>query len=199
MTVSIVAVGIDKWEVSSLPMIESVKRFEPNADIVLVDNAADEPYPTDAGARVVRLDKRVSMAEAMNYGAMFTKASWMLFANNDILCTAPYIKMVEGLSRKAIYGVDVLNWWKRRWLDGWIMAIPRGVWNRVGIFDPNFIYAGFEDADYCFRVEQAGYKVEGAQLPFIHKELHSRFTMPNYMSQREENIKYLCKKWDIER
>ena len=43
MTVSIVAVGIERWEDSSLPMIESVRRFEPNADIILVDNAADVP------------------------------------------------------------------------------------------------------------------------------------------------------------
>jgi len=199
MTVSIVAVGIDRWEDSSLPMIESVRRFEPNADIILVDNAADVPYPTDAGARILRLDKRVCMSEAMNRGAELTKADWILFANNDILCTAPFIEMVGALNKKTMYGVDILNWWKRRWIDGWVMAISKQVWRRVGKFDRNFIYAGFEDADYCFRVEQAGYRVEESPLPFVHKELHSRFTMPDYMARREDNIKYLCEKWGIVR
>jgi len=201
MTVSIVAVGIDTWEISSLPMIESVKKFEPYADIVLVDNAADVPYPTDAGARVVRLDKRVSMAEAMNYGARFLPDDWTvaIFVNNDIICTAPYIDYVEEHCRYGVYGVDILNWWKQSWIDGWVMAIDRNVWREVGKFDKNFKYAGFEDADYCFRAQRVGFDVQHRDLPFVHKEAHSRFTMPNYMSQREENIKYLCKKWDIER
>jgi GT2 family glycosyltransferase len=67
------------------------------------------------------------------------------------------------------------------------------------LFDENFVYAGFEDADYCFRALGMGYKVEAYPLPFVHKELHSRFTMPGYMAQRERNIEYLCEKWDIHR
>lgn len=198
MSVTLIAVGIDNWAVSSYPMIQSVKKHEPDADIVMVENAVGSPYLDGLGATIKRLDKRVCMSAAMNAGAQVVKSDWLIFANNDIICTAPYIEKVEALNEGSIYGVDMLNWWGRSWLDGWVMAIPRGIWEKVGLFDENFLYAGFEDADYCFRVLAAGYGVEAIDLPFVHTELHSRFEMPNYMAQRERNIRYLAQKWNME-
>lgn len=197
MSVTLIAVGIDNYFISSEPMIESVRIHEPKARIILVDNKADVPYPREKGVEIRRLGTRVCMSTAMNQGAAGVRSDWLIFSNNDIICTAPFIQMVNGLNKGAIYGVDLLNWWGRSWLDGWVMAIPRRIWEQVGLFDDNFLYAGFEDADYCFRVRQAGFGVEAVNLPFIHTELHSRFSMPGYMEQREANIKYLAKKWDM--
>jgi GT2 family glycosyltransferase len=176
-------------------LLASVEQADPGAKVIVVDNAADVPYPN-----AKRLDKRVCMSAAMNYGAKFArKADWLVFMNNDVICTGLFQYQLASLPQDTIYGVDMLDWWGRRWLDGWIMAIPRPVWEAVGLFDENFVYAGFEDADYCFRALEMGYKVEAHPLPFVHKELHSRFTMPGYMAQRERNIEYLCEKWDIHR
>lgn len=199
MSVALIAVGIDGWEVSSEGLIQSVRVYEPRPEIVIVDNVANPPYPRLRYARIVRTKERICMSEAMNFGAKHTEADWLIFANNDILCHAPYINLVEALDKNTVYGVDMLNWWGCRWLDGWIMVMHRSLWEAVGEFDTNFIYAGFEDADYCFRALEKGFKVEAEQLPFTHKELHSRFTMPGYMDQRERNIAYLCQKWNISR
>ena len=196
--ISIIAVGIDAEYISTTPLIDSMRAHDADCQIVIVDNAADVPYQ-DKRAEIVRLDKRVSMAEAMNEGAKVATGRILVFMNNDVLCLAPFAETLKALSKKAIHGKDPIDWWGRHWLDGWIMVIPRTVWKKVGEFDPAFTFAGFEDADYCFRAEEKGYAVNVTDLPFEHKELHSRFSMPNYMAQRERNIEYLCKKWGITR
>jgi hypothetical protein len=202
MSVSLIAVGIDPWEASTLTLVETVRRHEPSASLLIVDNLAETPYPKRAGARVVRSPARLCMSSAMNYGANYTKADWLVMMNNDLTCTGPFLHLFDNLRDDTVYGNDMLvNWWNsgRSWLDGWIMAIPRQVWEAVGTFDPAFTYAGFEDADYCFRAEENGFKVEAYPFPFVHRELHSRFSMPGYMAQRESNIAYLCQKWGIKR
>lgn len=195
MSATLIAVGIDEYSISTAPLIASVKQHEPAGRLIIVDNCAETPYP-----KAKRTDKRVSVSAAMNMGARYAQAvDWLVFMNNDVICTGPYLELLSKLSPDTIYGVDMLDWWGKRWLDGWVMAIPRRVWIDVGLWDENFIYAGFEDADYCFRALEMGYQVKTAPLPFVHKELHSRFTMPGYMEQRERNIAYLCEKWDIHR
>ena len=196
--VTIIAVGIDAYEISTKPLIDSVRIHEPKTQIVIVDNVAPTPY-TDARAEIVRLPERVCMAQAMNEGAKLARSKWLVFMNNDVICHGPFVEQIKALRPNAIYGNDPLNWWGRYWLDGWIMVMPRKVFDKVGGFDPNFIYAGFEDADYCFRAVEKGYKIQQHTFPFEHKELHSRFTMPGYMAQREKNIQYLCEKWGITR
>jgi hypothetical protein len=206
MSVSLIAVGIDPWEASTLTLVETVRKHEPSAELMIVDNLAETPYPKRAGALITRTRERLCMSSAMNHGARFFQKmaprDWYVFMNNDLTCTGPFLHLFDNLRDDTVYGNDMLvNWWNsgRSWLDGWIMAIPRQVWEAVGTFDPAFTYAGFEDADYCFRCEENGFKVEAYPFPFVHRELHSRFSMPGYMAQRESNIAYLCDKWGIRR
>lgn len=45
MKMAALIIGIDGWEKYTLPLVESLKRHEPDCRIVVVDNASATPYP----------------------------------------------------------------------------------------------------------------------------------------------------------
>jgi len=53
------------------------------------------------------------------------------------------------------------------YVSGAALAIKRSVVDEVGFLDPLF-YAYFEDADWCYRVNAAGYKVVVAERAVVH-------------------------------
>ena len=201
MTTVLIAVGIDAYQKYSAAFLRSIFQHEPAARVVLVDNHAPDIYPSEyPGVVVTRTDNRLSMAAACNYGAYaalktWPRAKWLMFGNNDLLCTAPFVEQVEALQPSAVYGPVLLSGgdWGGSWLDGWLMAIPRKVWKAVGEFDEAFLGAGFEDADYCLRAQEHGYPSQVAPLPFEHLEAHSRYNTPDFWAKRRDNAERLKK------
>jgi len=55
------------------------------------------------------------------------------------------------------------------------VAMPRGVFDRVGGLDERFGMGFFEDDDYCRRVQQAGYGIACAEDVFVHHHLSASF------------------------
>ena len=198
MKTAIVTVGIDEYWINTDKLVWSVFEHEPDPDceIVVIDNAAKKPYL--AMPFVHRLDEQTSYAAAINYGISKTDAEWLLTMNNDVICNGEFVPMLEQLL-PGVYGKVMMNefGFGSAWLDGWIMVIHREVWDAVGPFDENFLKAGFEDADYCWRAELAGYPFEKVELPFYHKDAHTRYTVENYFDQRSRNMQYLREKWSL--
>jgi len=55
------------------------------------------------------------------------------------------------------------------------VAMPRGVYEKVGELDEAFGIGMFEDDDYCRRVQQAGWSIACADDVFIHHHLSASF------------------------
>lgn len=53
------------------------------------------------------------------------------------------------------------------YVTGSALAIKRSVISKIGLLDPTF-YAYFEDADWCYRAKDAGYKVVVAPKAIVH-------------------------------
>jgi hypothetical protein len=192
MSVALLSVGIDKYNDNTAGLVDSVRLLEPSVEMVIIDNAADPAYAPQP--YIHRLNIRVSYAEALNVAAGMCKADWMVMVNNDVICNAPFADLVDGLDKRTVYGKVEYSEFGAKWLDGWIMVVSRQLWDVVGGFDTNFAYAGFEDADYCLRAKSLGNCVKTIDLPFTHKQAHTRYLMPDYFEQRKKNIEYLVMK-----
>lgn len=197
--VSLITVGIGDWERWTLPLINSVRHYEPDVPIVVVDNAADPPYPADERVQVVRT-RRLGYAAAMNTGiSVAPESAYYIVVNNDVLCTGEFVRQVLEQPQHVLAGNHLNNKFGRRWIDSWHWSIPKAVWDVVGKFDEGYKVAGFEDADYCFRAEKKGFLVRESKQPFKHLVGRIRWTLPNYGSQRHENLNRLIRKFDLEK
>lgn len=207
MHIRAVIVGIDHWADLTRPFADSLQAHNPTLPMVIIDNASPTPYPdyqrsSPVGEqRVLRID-RTGYGSALNAGA-YGNWDWLLCCNNDCLCTGAID--CSRLQQDTIYG----NAWKfdYQWMtqlhlpavvDSAYLLIPRRAWDRVGHFDPE-MDAAFEEIDYGLRAIDAGFRLDVAELPITHLNMHTRMELEDY-SKRWSNTsdhfrhKYLDRK-----
>jgi GT2 family glycosyltransferase len=193
MDVAIIIVGIDQWAEFTLPAVQSIRKYEPDTKIVIVDAASKNEYPIlwDDNVVNLRLDHSPSYAYAINQGIKAAgKADWYLILNNDIVLQGPITPTIAGLDPAFIYGRQIITEAGHVWLGLWLALIPRKVWELVGEFDERFLLCGFEDADYCVRAKELGIATIAVELPFHHYWGKTRWGLPNYNGVRAENMDY---------
>jgi len=195
MMISVVIVGINQWEEYTKPLIDSIKRFEPGTEIIVIDNNSDEQYPFQRN--IFRTNFRMSYAEAINYGVEKTHGDWILSLNNDVVCRAKFNYIVKELAQDAIYARQIIEEKGYVWFGNWLALIPRDVWKKVGEFDPQFKMCGFEDADYSIRAKKLGIDTKPVDLPFHHYWGKTRWQLPQYPAVRCHNMEYLEKKHGV--
>ncbi len=196
---AIIIVGIDGWETYTKPAIESILKYEPQAHITVIDAGSKTPYPVDREnglpIAIERMEYSGSYAEAINLGIMLNwQADGYLILNNDVLCTAPFLHLVDNLSDKAIYGRQIITEHDLTWLGLWLCLLPTRVSFLVGKWDENFKLCGFEDADYCLRAKEHGFETRFVDLPFIHLWGKTRWGLTGYENVREQNRQYFQQK-----
>ncbi|MBX3046989.1 MAG: hypothetical protein KF698_08345 [Anaerolineales bacterium] len=161
------------------PYTESIHNHEPEVQVVSVNTEGEADY---------------RYTQALNQGAMLATGDWLLFSNDDILCQGEFVEMVKGLDPNKIYGMELRRKTQEEWgadveyLYGWILLMHRSLFKAVGLFEEQYLHAGFDDIDYCWRVQQAGFGLEVIDLPFIHLAdqpggEHRRYTVPGYRDQ----------------
>jgi hypothetical protein len=191
MLIRTVIVGIDHWEDVTKPFAESLQKHN-SLSMIIVDNASTHPYP-DYTQQVLRIPR-------MGYGAALNTATkgnwnWLLCCNNDCLCTGNIMGIIYTLRPDTIYG----NEWKYSYdgmedglpavVDSAYLLIPRKVWDAVGKFDPQ-MDAAFEEVDYCIRAVSMGYRLDVADLPITHLNLHTRRELEGYDKRWEATRQY---------
>ncbi len=202
MNVSVVIVGINQWEEYTLPLVRSIQRHEPLVNIVVVDNASDEAYPSKSWnfeqpiPNVLRLHERVCYSGAINAGV--TDADWTIVINNDTICRGPFVESLEWMNAHTLYGNQLITYKSFRWLGLWLFVISKHVWEMVGEFDERFEVCGFDDADYCIRAQQLGISIEKCELPFHHFWGKTRWGVPHYPEIRSKNKERLEEKHSID-
>lgn len=187
-----IIVGVNGWEEYTRPLIAGIWTYHPDMELCVIDNASDTPYPK--GDHIHRLDKRVSYAEAINYGFDHTHGQWVMVMNHDVRCEGAFSDAVNGLNENSIYSRQILTENGHVWFGMWIMLVHRATNWRIGGFDKNFEMCGFEDADYAVRAKELGIEVRAIDLPFRHLWGKTRWNTPGYKETRLSNIDYFEKK-----
>lgn len=190
---AVLTAGIEPYSQNAAALVKTVQYFQPDAAIVVVDASGERTYP-DLDHVVFADHKTGGYAEALNIAAYHSDAEWMVFVNTDVVCQGEFSRVLSGL-QPGIYGNCMMRRDRLRpWLDGWIMAIHRVVWDTVGEFDDNFQAGAFEDADYCWRALDAGFPIASVGLPFVHLQKHTRYGNDGFWQKREDNWRYLLRK-----
>ena len=190
-----VVVGYNFFEKYTLPMIESMQKYNPEIPVVLVDNGSEPPYPEVEGITQVTHDNS-SLAGAMNKGVNAAGVhDWYLITNNDMLIEAPL--EFGSLDENCIYGAETVTRLEIRYIVAYWILIPRKIWNDVGEFDTGYKHYTYEDVDYCYRVQQAGYEMRTKELPLKHF-LHGSLPLnPDINRYRKDNIAYIKNKFSL--
>ncbi len=205
--ISLIIVANSDWGDYATPYIESVVRYEPNTEIILVDNGSKEPYQS-GDYKLIRVDQSVhyNYMKALNIGAKEATGDWLMFSNDDVLCKGTFADTIQAQPYKGMYGMEIrkkpAKWGAGRefcYIYGWLMIMHRAVFEIVGKFDEYYLHAGFDDIDYSWRCQEIGIPVKALDLPFIHladepDNFHRRTTVEGYKDNMVRSKEYFLKK-----
>lgn len=195
MNVAALIVGIDNWERYTRPLVDSIRRHEPDCAVVVVDNASEPAYPP--APWVARTD-RLNYAAAINRAAALAPdADWLIALSNDVLCTGPFIEHLAQAGELELVGPRV-EYIYGQWpyLMGWCVACPRGLWERLGGWDEEFVVSSWEDVAFSTAAIQAGARLlEEPDLGFVHLDQRQRFGLPEFAGTHERNKRLFFQKY----
>lgn len=190
MRVAALIIGIDGFEKYTRPLIESIQQHEPDCQIVTIDNASREPYP--ALGWVCRTE-RLCYSAAINTAAGIAHPSdWYIVLSNDVLCTGPFMHILESYSGDDLVGpllknIHIEQVGMVHYIEGWCVAISRRAWDEIGPWDEGMQISSYEDCDYSHRARKAGFGLV-QDLPFVHLDQKQRFYLvPDYWNSEMHN------------
>lgn len=194
---TVALIGIGGWFKYTFPAIESIRAYNPNTKILVIDNGSERAYPARDDIWLFRI-RRTSYAGAINFALrLCSMDDWLIVTNNDVICTGEIEPTLRKLDRRKLYGEMIHDGFGRKWLDGWLLTISRFVSFHVGFFDEAFDFAAYEDADYCWRAQELGYQIAYGNLPFTHLESRDRFKIGGGDGFRGKNLRYLRSKHHV--
>ena len=173
--ISFIICANNRWGDYASMFVDSIRQHESGVEVILVDNGSPKPYAAGPAYQLVRLEPGgdYNYMRALNAGAERAQGDWLIFCNDDILCYGKFAQAIEALRPDALYGLEIRrkdeNWGLAfRYVYGWMLIVPRAVWEVVGEFDEYYLHAGFDDIDYSWRAQQAGFGLQRVDLPFVH-------------------------------
>ena len=197
MKIKIYSSGFGHFTDYVRPFVASVRAFEPDAHLVIVDNGSPEPYPPMDDALLKRTNNHAIMT-SFNKAIGTSKWDWVMLTDTDVLCQGKFLKQVEEFDPRFIYGQQVFTESGLTWFDGWLFCIPRQIWDTIGKFDEDFKVTGaFQDLDYCIRAREDGFDLRQCALPFKHLEANTTHASPDFWQNREHNRELIYKKHGI--
>lgn len=190
LELSIIAICIDPDLPILMRFVSSVRQYtDCSYEFILVDNAGQKKETSEIIKKsadvYIRLDKRVSVAEAWNLGVKKSVGKYILITNDDVIFPRQWFtNMREGFETFKKVGIvaPVMNYglaeqthigtiWQKKiacqvlltpfkqiiW--GVFMLFDRAVLKEVGYFSEDYRLAGGEDLDMCFKIYHHGFNI----------------------------------------
>jgi len=177
------------------PYIESVLRYEPETEIIITD--------------LTKEGNRYNYHRGLNSGAKRAKGDWLIFSNDDVLCTNSFSEMIENFDKNCIHGKELRRKTEEKWgfsveyLYGFILVMHRSLFEKVGEFDEVYGHAGFDDIDYCWRAQEMGFNLQAHEdLPFLHLAdlpgaSHRRYLISGYSENMKKSKEHFLEKTKV--
>lgn len=192
-------IGIDGWEKYTLPLVESIQQYEPDCQIIVIDNASSEPYPE---LPYVYRTERLCYSAAINTAAQYvTDAEWLIILSNDVLCTGEFAYRLKEMSPLAAIGPQLANVWGLYFfLAGWCVCVKRELFDKLKGWDEKYLVSSWEDVDFSYQVIQyGGFLHHLEDFPFTHLDQRQRFALPEFQGTHEINMNYFLGKHGLAR
>jgi GT2 family glycosyltransferase len=161
--------------------LETIRQYSRNYRLVFIDNGSPEFWKLEPEIRrhphlLIRNTETVGFVRAVNQGLCSSLADRVVILNNDIEAVPGWLEKLDAplVGRVGVTGPrTTANSWQGRWPGGkGVMVLPRtamlaffctmlrrDVIQRVGHLDQQFGVGFGDDDDYCYRVQQLGYRL----------------------------------------
>jgi len=194
--------------------IDSIRKFEPNSSIIVLDNHSPDDsfaqltakYATDPQIRLIASERNLGVALGRNNIAKQISTDYIAFIDNDAFLTGP--ASFDSLKYLAVqttvaYGYplmldDKLNCYfyniENKPVDaigGAFLVVKTAIFRQFGGFDETYGVFGHEDVEFGLRLKSKGFVLIGnINIPVIHEDHHSSSLLDN-KSQLEDNTQQL--------
>jgi len=153
-------------------------------------------------------DKNLGFIHSMNLGAELARNDFLVFLSNDVEIIGdplPSLREILKAFPNALIGERLIDWdggwnaveWRGErmivpYLEGWLLASHREVWEKLGGFDPIYAPADMEDVDLSTTARYLGIPLLAMNsLQWKHLGAQSY----GYSPQREERTRRNREKW----
>lgn len=191
--VGVALVGIGEWAETTRPALDSLRAHEPSVRALVIDNGSSPAYPAYPGVEILRLERTVPYAAALNRAMRALDSDWALLCNNDVLFRRPFVERVTRFDPNEIYGFWQHDFHGRHYLSSWALILHQATYQKIGPFDERLAPMGLEDADYCMRAQALGVGLFG-----ILRETFGIEHLPRRRANLpKESYEYLMEKYGI--
>ena len=180
MTVSLI---ITAYRTPNLPdytraLIDDVRKYEPDIEIILVDCNSKPPYPPGKDYKLVNVQQPYNIGKMTNAGIKAASGDWLVISNDDVTCWDAFSHRVRGLDKSTLWGKEIAEKRIKRerypTVYGWLVIMHRTLYDELGAFDETNPITGL-DVDYSLRALKAGHPVGTVNVPFRHLHHHRRW------------------------
>ena len=176
--------------------IESLKATTPDYHLYIYDNASDQltgdvlQRADLRGGKLMRGKENIGFLKPNNILVAEGKSPYIILLNNDVYCLPgwwePLIGCLQhypevgvtgylggylnnqGIGTSPAWGYDV------DYIAGWCLALRRADYEKFGLFDEKHLeFAYCEDADFCFRLREAGLTTYAFGLNLVWHKCHA--------------------------
>jgi N-acetylglucosaminyl-diphospho-decaprenol L-rhamnosyltransferase len=225
---SVIIPVYNRWDYTSSCLQGIMDSVEKVAEVIVVDNGSTDEtagqlqkFPS---VKVIAYSTNQGCAKAWNAGLKVSRATkWKIFLNNDVLLPAWALSGLLESAERWGFGVVCPAMWQGEidydieslsvslrvtlkdyprmgFLHGVCFAVRADVFEKVGLFDENFVLGQYEDSDFFRRVKLAPYLVGTVSDSFLH-----HFGSVTQLAIRDEvkldyasaNKIYFRKKWKL--
>jgi GT2 family glycosyltransferase len=177
------------------PCCESIIKYTDLSDVevIIVANGCKDKtreYVESLGTsfRLVWRDEGMGFTKATNLGVKESTGDIVVLMNNDVVLLPQdkneWMRFLCDPLKDNVGMTGNLKIWEehveRMFLVGFLVAIPRWLWNRVGGFDEDWSPGGGEDIELCLQVENLGYKI--IQVPDEINIIQNGLNVNRFMS-----------------
>ncbi len=172
-----------------IPCLKSIVKYTdlyPDIEIIIVANGYDGELHSDGSVvletlrdsisiehwnrnfRIVNFPERIGYTRATNEGIKAATGEILILMNDDVVLLPQekntWINYLCDPLKDNVGMTGNLKIWddsvQRNFLVGFLVAIPRWLWDRVGPFDEKtWSPGGGEDIELCLKIENLGYKI----------------------------------------
>jgi GT2 family glycosyltransferase len=188
-------------------------------EIIIVDNGSKDATPSLLEAykanygdslKIITNEQNEGFGDANNAAFFRAKGAAVLFLNNDVIFHAPYLKTLDSVlaaNPEALIGPQHINHdtgWNVfgetivSYIAGWCLAMKAETFEALGLFDPIYKPADFEDVDLCYHAGRMGRDLIKVELPLTHiSDQTGRRVLPNRREITIRNRQRFADKWGL--
>jgi len=190
MKLSIIMPVKDNLEITKVA-IDSIARYTNDYELIIIDDGSQiktqQFLKSLPDIIYIRNEKSQGWCRAINQGIEISKGDYIVFSNNDIVVTPEWSeKLIKHFSdhlelavlgpvTNRVDGFQHIDFNKEgitlQFTDVvtfFFTMVKREMREKIGVLDERFGLGGQDDADYCIRARQAGFKVGIARDVFIY-------------------------------